>query len=383
MFLSTFAAQAAASAAAPVQHEGGNIHVNWAFPDRPPGEYLWAVDQIIWIEQKAATTFWALVTPMTGGNPGDLAYMGLQTDSDLGGGDAAFFSVWNADQARDADGTCQEFTERGIDGATRGKSCRVSFNINTGVQYRYRIVREEPDETGQWWGAWILDTSTGVDVHLGDLHVASTSLANPNDFSEYFGKPVACDQVPVSIVDWTRPAGNTDSNGPQYAGTWTHTSIGSCIRGSSSQQDWGWTTGFSVVHGGADFGGPQLELQHYFEVGLGRPLDPIGWTYWLGVTGDPCTVSGLSSAAYSMLASPEFVANLHVDVSEIDGGGLWKPRAIQRIYLAMLGRAPSQSDIDYWSSVMSDSRPEDTATVVYGVVASPEYVNRIRAAGCV
>jgi hypothetical protein len=85
--------------------------------------------------------------------------------------------------------------------------------------------------------------------------VASTSLADPINFSEYFGEQVGCDQVPASIVDWTRPAGNTDSNGYQYAGTWIQTSFGTCIRGSFSQQDWGWTTGISVVHGGADGGG--------------------------------------------------------------------------------------------------------------------------------
>ncbi|HEX2743891.1 MAG TPA: hypothetical protein VHN16_05740 [Streptosporangiaceae bacterium] len=57
------------------------------------------------------------------------------------------------------------------------------------------------------------------DVHIGDLRVPATAslIAYANDFSEYFGPKADCDQVPLSVVNWTYPNADAGANSTSFA----------------------------------------------------------------------------------------------------------------------------------------------------------------------
>jgi hypothetical protein len=70
------------------------------------------------------------------------------------------------------------------------------------------------DARGVWWGAWVLDETSGVETYLGKLQVgaAETSLSGHANFSEYYGPPVAAPRlVPQSTVLWSIPGGDEEA----------------------------------------------------------------------------------------------------------------------------------------------------------------------------
>jgi hypothetical protein len=179
----------------------------------------WNLDQTIWLEQKAPTTFWAeywLWTNMTTGNLADTgAYVGIQTNgtfyNGLPPGELAIFSVWNASGARGYN--CGKFSGEG-----NGYSCRIPLPIYVNTLYRLRIWGIDSDSIGQWWGAWILDGHTGDDKYIGSIRINSSyRLSVPQNFVEYFGPYLSCSQRPVSIIDWVPPALNNGQYHSTYA----------------------------------------------------------------------------------------------------------------------------------------------------------------------
>ncbi len=106
---------------------------------------------------------------MTGG-PGlpeeQQGYMGLQTDS------------------------ARPETSRG-EGV--GMSCRAAATIDVSSTYTSRVKKLEADATGQWWGGWIDNATTGSTTYLGDLHNSSPWIDTERmvNFSEYWGSSVS------------------------------------------------------------------------------------------------------------------------------------------------------------------------------------------------
>lgn len=111
---------------------GMNIYWNPVTKDN-----YWNLDQIIWLEQKASTTFWAeywLWTDMSKGSTASTgAYVGLQTNGTfykgLPSGELAIFSVWNATGARGYN--CGKFSGEG-----EGYSCRLPLSVYVNTLYR-------------------------------------------------------------------------------------------------------------------------------------------------------------------------------------------------------------------------------------------------------
>ena len=218
-------------------------YVNWNYS----GAGAWNVDQTVWVVVKAGYTYWSLNWPWTNTSQSDGGYMGLQTNGnrfDSSVGDTAIFSLWNANGYRGSN--CGRFTGEGD-----GLSCRLPYTIyGDGNSYRLRVWREGTDAQGQWWGAWIQDARRG-DVHIGDLRVPASAIliSYANDFSEYFGPRVGCDQVPVSVVNWTYPTTNNGVHSSSFA----QLTKASCTGGTAAL-----TTisgGIPVVH--ATLGGPR------------------------------------------------------------------------------------------------------------------------------
>lgn len=221
-------------AAAARQHLNGASQVGWQLDNAAPGA-IWNVDQIIQLPKTARSSYWALQWSFAGS--GDVGYMGIQTDaparSDGSRGQMALFSLWNADNSRDAVGRCGRF-----DGEGSGLSCRMNWTIRTGAYYRLRVLRGEADATGQWWQGWIHSDYRGADYHLGDIHVPGAGHtqidpASVGNFLEYFGSAVACDHVPKAMGVFTQPAfddrnGVYDYHSHYREGSYAH---GSCTRG--------------------------------------------------------------------------------------------------------------------------------------------------------
>ncbi|MDT3446411.1 hypothetical protein [Pseudofrankia sp. BMG5.37] len=67
---------------------------------------------------------------------------------------------------------------------------------------------------GQWWGAWILDQSTGTDTHIGSLAVGQARLVvgTAATATQYFGSATTCARLPGSRPAWSAPTGNGNSD---------------------------------------------------------------------------------------------------------------------------------------------------------------------------
>lgn len=236
---------ATASPAHAAQHQNAYLYSNWSFSGSTVG--YWNVDQLMRVEQKAAATYWAKLWTFRGATYG--GYMGLQTDGSRGDGttgETAIFSLWNANAASGP--RCLTFGGEGV-----GYSCRLAYPFSLNTYYRLRVWRLNADAGGQWWGAWIQNTATGVDSHIGSIRVpsANTLLTGVRNFVEYFGPAVPCTSVPRSQAVWTQPAANSLGGGLyQYGSTYAGANKGACTDGSATPVSLGWTNGVRVVLGG-------------------------------------------------------------------------------------------------------------------------------------
>lgn len=193
-------------AAAVQQHGFGAANVSWQVDG--PGDDLWNVDQEVTIERAAPSSYWALQFTFSGSAEG--GYIGLQKDGirvDGSIGDTGVFALWGATGSRGAPGACGTFAGEGT-----GHSCRIALPLIEGAYYRYRIWRLQREGDEQWWGAWIYSSHSGVDQYLGAIRVPAENhqlMGSLLNFSEYWGSAKPCDQVPVSTVFFTQPAGNS------------------------------------------------------------------------------------------------------------------------------------------------------------------------------
>jgi hypothetical protein len=234
---------AGAGPASAAQHQNANIYVNWSWT----GDGYWNVDQQVAIRQRAASTYWAQLWTWTDA-PSYGGYTGLQTNGVRNNGttgDTAIFSLWNANAASGP--MCA------YNGEASGYSCTLAYPFTVGTLYRYRVWRLNADSGGQWWGAWIQNTATGVDTSIGAIRVGATHtlMANVRNFAEYFGPPFACNAVPRSVADYTQPAANYQGGGSyQFGSTYASSSRASCTGGGVTTVSYGWTNAARVTLGG-------------------------------------------------------------------------------------------------------------------------------------
>ena len=232
-------------AASAAQHQNANLYVFWNWA----GSGSWNVDQHVRIGLKAPATYWAQLWSWTDASYG--GYIGLQTDGnrfDGSRGDTAIFSLWNSNGSSGP--SCGVFGGEGT-----GHSCRAAYPIQTGRYYRLRVWRLGADSLGQWWGGYLKDETTGVETWLGDIRVPASHqlIAQPSNFTEYYGTAVSCDSVPLSTVYWTQPAANHLGSGSyQYGSSYSSSRRGNCTGGTASAHDFGFTRGARV-----DMGGPR------------------------------------------------------------------------------------------------------------------------------
>ena len=182
----------------------------YAYFDWSGGPFRQNLDQQLMVKQKAKASYWAMIWNLSTSKGG--GYMGLQTDGnrfDGSQGDTAIFSLWGA-QKSEGPG-CGKFGGEGT-----GLSCRLAYPINTDRWYRLRVWKISADSTGVWWGAWVLDETTGKDSYIGKIQVpaAQATMSDHANFSEYYGSPVESPNlVPQSTVYWTAPGADQISPG--------------------------------------------------------------------------------------------------------------------------------------------------------------------------
>ncbi len=228
--LTSFALLSLASAAAhAAQHQNAFIYVDWRTTQTT--QTYTRLEQRLQVTQKAPASFWASTwiwkNSQTGG------YIGLQTDGnrvDGSVGDTAIFSIWNATAAS---GNCIPFEGEGV-----GYSCRLAYPINPARKYRLRIqpAANGASAAGQWWDAYIRDESTFVETRIGSLRAGpgDTSFQIPQNFTEYFGlaRPT-CDDVPVSIAQWSNPTLKPLTGYLNVTPTYKSSVRGNCTGGSA------------------------------------------------------------------------------------------------------------------------------------------------------
>ncbi len=223
-------------------------YAGWQF--QGPGDGFVNIDQVIVVQVKAPTTFFAEQFGFTGTSSN--GYIGLQTDGgrlDGSIGETAIFSLWDATAAAPGPGArCQTFTGEG-----EGYSCRLAYPFVTGTPYQLRVWRLEADRSGQWWGGWVTDLSTNWQSYLGKIRVPHRSrplIGGPLNFIEYFGPGVAnCGRVPRSTAYFTQPAADFDGMGGYQYYSRLSSWWGDCTAGDTA--DWHGWHGVSLTHGRA------------------------------------------------------------------------------------------------------------------------------------
>jgi Domain of unknown function (DUF3472) len=214
------------------QHQNANIYVDWRFPRAGSAGFGQNVDQELLVSRRAPSSYWAQLWKWTD-DPDHGGYVGLQTNgnrSDGSVGDTVNFSLWQSTAA-----VGPTARSCGPNQEASGFNCASAYRVQTNVWYRLRVWKARRDPDGQWWSAYVRNERTGVETWIGSIKVAAThqAMTSVENFSEYFGAPVPCNQVPMSVVDFTQPAADLIRNGVyRYGSTFASSSKASCTGGN-------------------------------------------------------------------------------------------------------------------------------------------------------
>jgi hypothetical protein len=138
---------------------------NWTWPATSTGYDNFDQRLTILGHSPGTHYFWAHQMHFVAGDGG---YLGLQVGSYPNNTKIALFSLWSANGAEGAN--CGPFLEGGP-----GYTCRIDpYNWVTGRAYRLRVAAFGEDALGEWWGAWVHDTVTGVDSYVGKIRVPAS-----------------------------------------------------------------------------------------------------------------------------------------------------------------------------------------------------------------
>jgi hypothetical protein len=166
--------------------------------------------QVFTLGFTAPTTFWSSQfnfkeQPDSGG------YIGVQVDGyafELGSGEIAIFSLWNAVRATPYPGAvCGAFGGEGV-----GLSCRARIKTQPG--HTYKVLVERLGHSKRWsdYHGVVRNLTTGEVHRLGTIRVpGEVSLRSPSNFIEYFGPARACANRPLASAKFQAPvvyAGN-------------------------------------------------------------------------------------------------------------------------------------------------------------------------------
>ncbi len=214
------------SFAAGVRPQG--VYSNWSW-DTPSGGFT-NLSHELTIEEVTpdAPYFWSNQFNFVGGDGG---YIGLQSrGSRVDGtvGKTAVFSVFNSG----IQGTTGCSVEQGnFDGASgSGTSCRVAYDWQVGVKYKFRVEKGTVESNGTWWSGYITNTATGTETLIAKYKVLP-SWQGLGDWSvqwtEYFGQlPATCNDLARSKVRFYKPTRTYNGQNVLPARSWLHYATG-------------------------------------------------------------------------------------------------------------------------------------------------------------
>jgi len=169
--------------------------------------------QVFTLGATAPTTFWSSQfnfkeQPDSGG------YIGVQVDGyafDLGSGEIAIFSLWNAVHAVPAPGAvCGKFGGEG-----EGLSCRTRIQVRSGHSYKVAVERTVSVRKWAEFRGSVQNLTTGESHPLGTIRVPGrVSLIAPANFIEYFGPTLACPDRPLAWARFQAPVVHTGAGTP-------------------------------------------------------------------------------------------------------------------------------------------------------------------------
>jgi len=195
-------------------YQVGHIAVIWYDWPQPPGSGFYNFDVLLTIDVDPgiqSAYYWAHQFHFKNGDGG---YMGLQTNGHMQGewvGKMAIFSIWDALAAEPGPGaSSEEFTGEG-----EGWSCRKKYNWVEGHTYCLRVETRGIDEQdNEWWGAWVVDTSTEQETLIGKIKVP-VSWQGLEDYSvvwvEYYGQVNGCNSIPYAEARFEQSTANDGS----------------------------------------------------------------------------------------------------------------------------------------------------------------------------
>jgi hypothetical protein len=160
--------------------------------------------QVFTLGSTAPATFWSSQfnfreQPDSGG------YIGVQVDGyafELGSGEIAIFSLWNAVRAIPSPGAvCGEFGGEGV-----GLSCRALIKTRPGHTYKVSVERLGHSKRWSDYHGVVRNLTTGEVHRLGTIRVpGQVSLYSPSNFIEYFGPTRACADRPLASAKFQAP----------------------------------------------------------------------------------------------------------------------------------------------------------------------------------
>jgi peptidoglycan hydrolase-like protein with peptidoglycan-binding domain len=206
VLVTTAVAMVAAAPAASAAVRPNGTYSNWNWPASSTGYYNFDLNLTVLNNTSGSHYFWSHQFRFKGGDGG---YLGLQVGSSPNNTKIALFSIWGANGAEGP--RCGTFVE-----GTPGWTCRLDpYNWVLGRSYRLRIWAAGADSLGEWWGAWVRDSATGVDSYVGRIRVP-TSWGWLDSWSvswtENFGPlPSTCAGFPWAKAQFNFPTADNGS----------------------------------------------------------------------------------------------------------------------------------------------------------------------------
>jgi hypothetical protein len=189
------------------QHAWGASYLDWKGALLSPESTMSQVIQPLEIAPNMyweAGWFWS--------NMPDGGYGGIQDNGYLADNrtvsDLAIFSIWNAKSAVPGEGAgCLAFGGEGI-----GYSCRIPIILEAGNKYEISFGVDKA-RGPNWWISYISDLKLGTKKVIGSIEITSSDAraTNWNNFIEYWGQAVPCDEVaPASAKFYVPKSSNPD-----------------------------------------------------------------------------------------------------------------------------------------------------------------------------
>lgn len=268
----------------PITFERGT----WFFPSKNGG-YTEQSVKVKFGSDGSSDGYFAAMGGFLGSNNTPL-YIGLQNHGQTPQGKIAVFSIWDATAAQSPQ-YAAPFGGEGV-----GYSARISYQWVTGETYKFIVKKLEASSSGDWWGAYIIN-SAGASTFVGKIKApagAGNLGRQVATFQERYSGPLnSCKAMKLSAVSFTYAR----SNGDVVSQSRSMTSGPACegYHGSTDV-----TGGYTSVVGKVDFPGGEATAEN--PPSDQKRIDAINQSLKLGASNSHCPEEYLTKKANGVSA---------------------------------------------------------------------------------